>query len=384
LPIDIPFRPPRRVLGLAGLTLLALGLGSGFPAAQSVERQVVQGTSVAIYDLAGQVTVEPATGGDVVVEVTRGGADAARLRVEQGAVAGWQTLRVVFPANRVVYRQPGAWGTDVDVSDDGRFDDQKLLHLETARHRVQISGRGTGLDAHADLRVRVPAGRSLALFLAVGEATITNVDGELRVSVASAGLTTRNTRGSLAVESGSGQLRVRDAVGRVTLDSGSGGMDVRGVRGPLLQLDSGSGGVTARDVEVDELKGDTGSGGIELEEVRAPVIALDTGSGGVRISLGSGPLRSLVIDSGSGGVTLAVPRGIGATFDVEHGSGDVDIQVPHQVREMTRDHVRGTLGDGSGRIHVETGSGSVRITPRAASGARSQGGIGLLIGHAFA
>jgi lia operon protein LiaG len=384
LPTESTFRPTQRILGLAGLSLLALGLGSGLPAAESVERHVVPGTSVAIYDLAGQVTVEPASGGDVVVEITRSGRDGARLRVEQGLIADWQTLRVVFPSDRVVYRQPGAWGTDLYVTDDGRFDDETLLHLKTDRHRVQISGRGIGLDAHADLRVHVPAGRSLALFLAVGEATITNVDGELRVSLASASLTTRNTRGSLAVESGSGQVRVRDAAGRVKLDTGSGGLDVRGVRGSLLRLESGSGGVTASDIQVDELKGDTGSGGIEMEDVRAPVIAIDSGSGGVRISLASGPLRSLDIDCGSGGVTLAVPREVGATFDVQHGSGQVDIDVPNQIRQMTGDHVRGTLGDGSGRIRVETGSGSVRITPSTSAGTRSSGGIGALIGHAFA
>src|SRR5882762_6653281 len=131
LPTESTFRPTQRILGLAGLSLLALGLGSGLPAAESVERHVVPGTSVAIYDLAGQVTVEPASGGDVVVEVTRGGRDGARLRVEQGVIADWQTLRVVFPSDRVVYRQPGAWGTDLDVTDDGRFDDETLLHLKT-------------------------------------------------------------------------------------------------------------------------------------------------------------------------------------------------------------------------------------------------------------
>lgn len=368
---------------MAGISLLALGLGVGFPAAQSVERHVVPGASVAIYDLAGQVTVEPGSGGDVVVEITRGGAEGARLRVEQGALAGWRTLRVVFPSNRVVYRQPGAWGTQVEVSEDGRFDDQDLLRLDAPRHRVQISGRGAGLEAHADLRVRIPAGRSLALFLAVGAATISNVDGDLRVSVASASLTTRNTRGSLAVESGSGEVRVRDAAGRVTLDSGSGGVDVRGVRGPSLRLDAGSGGVSASGVVVDELRADTGSGPIELEEVRAPVIALDSGSGGVRINLVSGPLRSLDIDNGSGGVTLAVPREIDATLEVEHGSGQVDIRVPYRLRQMTGDHLRGTLGDGGGRIRIETGSGGVRIEPRGTSSSQLRGGVGSLIRYGF-
>ena len=69
------------------LPTLALALPvlapSGRLAAQQAERYTLDGDDIAIYNLAGALTVEPGTGG-VTVEVTRGGADAARLRVERG------------------------------------------------------------------------------------------------------------------------------------------------------------------------------------------------------------------------------------------------------------------------------------------------------------
>ena len=377
-------RPSRRLPAMAGISLLALGLGAGLPAAQSIERHVVPGESVAVYDLAGAVTVEPASGRNVEVEVTRGGADAGRLRIEQGGLANWQTLRVVFPSDRVVYREPGIWGTRVDVSDDGRFDDQKLLRLDGPRHRVEIRSRGPGLEAHADLRVRVPAGRTLALFLAVGTATITNVDGDLRVSVGRASVTTRSTRGSLAIESGSGELRVHDAQGRISLDTGSGDAIVQGMRGERLRLDTGSGSVTVLDAEVDDLKADTGSGSVDITDTRSPDIALDTGSGPVRLNLLSGPLRTLLIDTGSGGVTLSLPGGLDASFDIESGSGGVHIGIPHEITVRDSDHLRGRFGSGRGRIRIETGSGGVRIVPRATSSSQLRGGVGTLIRYGFA
>lgn len=369
---------------MAGISILALGAGAGLPAAQSVERHVVPGGSVAIYDLAGRVTLEPATGGDVVVEVTRGGADGAQLVVAKSAVGDWQTLRIVFPSDRVVYDQPDGWSTRVDVGDDGRFDDQSLIRGDGPRHRVEISRRGPGLDAHADLHVRVPAGRSLALFLAVGAVTVTNVEGRLRLNVGSASVTTRNTRGSMAVESGSGQLRVRDAVGDLVLDTGSGGVTVRGVRGDRMRLDTGSGAVTALDVDVDQLNADSGSGSLELTDIRAPEIRLDSGSGSVRLGLLRGPLRSLHIDTGSGGVTVKAPRDLDASFNIETGSGAVHIGVPHQVITRDSDHVRGQFGKGRGRITIESGSGGVRIVPHDASSSREQGGLGALIRYGFA
>jgi lia operon protein LiaG len=378
----LPTWPFHRLTAVAAASMLGLTAGAGMPDAQSIERYAMPAGSVALYDLAGRVTLEAGTGGEVVVEITRGGADGARLKVQQGPAGDWQTLRVVFPSNHVVYEEPGTWGMQVHVGNDGRFDDEALIRIPAQRHRVDISGRGPGLDAHADLHVRVPAGRTLALFLAAGAATVTNVDGDLRLSVGSAAVTTRNTRGSLSVESGSGQLRVNHADGDVVLDTGSGGALVRGVRGDHLSLDSGSGEVTVLDVEVDRLKADSGSGTLELADIRAPEISLDSGSGTVRLGLLRGPLRSLHIDSGSGGVTLQAPRELDATFTISTGSGGVRINLPHQITTRDPDQVRGRFGKGTGRITIESGSGGVRIVPHETS-SRLQGGVGGLLRYAF-
>ena len=51
--------------------------------------------------------------------------------------------------------------------------------------------------------------------------------------------------------------------------------------------------------------------------------------------------------------------------------------VPHLVLPVSeRDHVRGRIGDGRGRIHVDTGSGGVRVLRRSASSERSGSLIG--------
>ena len=78
-----------RVLGSgAALLLTASALG-----AQETHR--VAGERVAIYNIAGRVEVVAGGGADVVVRLTRGGADAERLRVETGPIAGRNTLRVI-------------------------------------------------------------------------------------------------------------------------------------------------------------------------------------------------------------------------------------------------------------------------------------------------
>src|SRR5207247_728196 len=89
------------------------------------ERHTLSGQRVAVYNLAGKLHVEPTTGAQVTVEVTRGGHDASHLRVESGDVRGRPALRVVYPgADRIVYPDMRSSGsTTLTVNSDGTFGD---------------------------------------------------------------------------------------------------------------------------------------------------------------------------------------------------------------------------------------------------------------------
>ena len=72
--------------------------------------------------------------------------------------------------------------------------------------------------------------------------------------------------------------------------------------------------------------------------------------------------RNLAIETGSGDVTLRVPPTIGAQVDLDTGSGEFDLGgLTLQVRRLEEDHISGTIGDGRGRLSIETGSGNVRL-----------------------
>ena len=85
-----------------GLAILTLHFPLTTLAAQQTERYSIPGGDVAIYNLAGEVKVEPGSG-VVTAELTRGGADAAKLKVLQGEIDGWEALRVTYPADRIHY-----------------------------------------------------------------------------------------------------------------------------------------------------------------------------------------------------------------------------------------------------------------------------------------
>jgi lia operon protein LiaG len=339
----------RRMI-LAAAVLMAIPVG-----AQEVER--VPGRSVAVYNLAGRVEVVGGSDSDVVVRITRGGADASALRVETGQIGGRSTLRIIYPDDEIVYGELGRGSTtSLNVRDDGTFSDDR----NRRGSRVRIRGGGGGLEAWADLVIEVPAGNDFAVYLAAGEVEAEGVEADVLIDTGSGGVTATGMVGALDVETGSGRVIVRRVSGDLRIDTGSGRVEVSDVVGDEIEIDTGSGGVKGVGLEADVLSVDTGSGSIELEAVTSSDVVLDTGSGSIDIDLMT-DIDRLDADTGSGSITVRAPPDLGAMIEIETGAGGIELDFPVEVRSVRRDHVRGTIGDGRGEIEIDTGSGSVKL-----------------------
>ena len=327
--------------------------------AAAQERFNVGGDEVAIYNLAGEVTVVGSSGGSVSVEVRRGGRDGNELDVQVGEIDGRQTLRVIYPSDRVSY-DPGGWGgnTTLRVRSDGTWggDGGWLSRGE----RVRVSNRGGGLEAHADLRISVPRGQRVAVNQAVGRIVAENVDGRIYLDTHSGDVEARTMTGTLNIDTGSGSAVVVGMDGDLGVDTGSGSVRVADVTGDDVGIDTGSGSVEAEGVAARRVLIDTGSGGIQLRRSSARDVRLDTGSGSVTAEL-AGEIDRLLVDTGSGSVTLYLPEDLDARLDIETGSGGIDVDFPVMVTRRARDELHGTIGEGRGSIEVDTGSGGVRI-----------------------
>ena len=331
-------------------------------AQQAAGTHRVSGDRVAVYNLAGRVTVEGTSGADVTVSVAPGGEGSGRLQVASGAVNGREAFRVIYPDDRIIYPAGRTQRTELRVRDDGTFgggdrDDRR------GTRRLVITDEGSGLEAWADLTIGVPEGRDVAVHQAVGTVVVRNVEGTLLIDTQSADVDATGTRGALTVDVGSGNVAVRHAQGRLLVDTGSGDVLLDGSAADDALIDTGSGDVRASGVTAGELTVDAGSGDITLERVTADRVHLDTGSGSISVTLDS-DVSDLSIDTGSGDVTVRAPASLGATVQVETGSGSIEAAVPVAVTRRSRTELTGTLGDGQGRIVIDTGSGDVTIAAR--------------------
>jgi len=318
----------------------------------------MSGQQVHIYNLVGKVEVVPGPGSSVTVDLAPGGRDAAQLGTRTWNEGGTFFV-VTYPSDHLKVPSMGfGSSTSFRVANDGTFGDHpKRGH---SGRQIRIDGHGNGLEAWCDMKVFVPKGQTVTIHLGTGEMGATNVDGDVVLDAASANVTSVGSAGKLLVDTGSGSITVNRAKGVVSLDSGSGAIRVTDTSGDRLLLDTGSGDVTVVGATATRISADTGSGRVEMSGVSCPTLHIDTGSGGVRLGLLT-DVNDLSIDTGSGSVTIEAPASLGAALHFETGSGSIDSNFPLRVTRRDDDTLMATVGDGLGRIDVDTGSGSVRL-----------------------
>ena len=327
--------------------------------AQAQERFTLRGNDVAIYNIAGKVTIEHGGSGGVVVEVTRGGSDGRQLKIEERTVDGRPSLCVVYPDERIIYPQRGH--SSFNNSTNARDCRGGVSSGMFFGRRVEVASSGKGVEAWADLRIIVPAGQSVRVNHMVGNVDVSNVDATLRVDVSSATVTSRDTRGKFMLNTGSGGVTVSGHEGEMLVDVGSGSVRIDRVSGPRTKVETGSGGINASDIKSDSVGLGTGSGSITASGISARRVHVETGSGGASVGLLSNA-DDVSVSTGSGSVDVTLPSNFSARVDISTGSGGIRSDLPVEVIGRTqRNELHGTIGGGRGHLKVETGSGGVHL-----------------------
>ncbi len=345
-----------RLVGVAALLALA---GAGTARAQDTRTIRFESSDIAVFNYVGTLRVSGSTSGSAEAVVALRGDNRDQLEITRGDVRGRESLRVRYPDGLIRSPDRARGRTMTWVRDDGTWGDGDGRR----GRRVEISNDSRALDASADIELRVPRGTTARVYLLAGRVDVRNVEGELHVDVAAASISALGTRGALWLDTGSGEVDVSDAQGDLSLDIGSGNVTVRNARGGRLNADTGSGDVTLDGITFETGNFDTGSGNVRVTNAEVQRSVFDTGSGDVLGSFRTSP-ASISMDSGSGDVTVELPKDAGLQVNLSTSSGDISTDFPIQVTRQSRRSLRGTIGDGRGRLDVESGSGDLRLRIR--------------------
>jgi DUF4097 and DUF4098 domain-containing protein YvlB len=128
-----------------------------------------------------------------------------------------------------------------------------------------------------------------------------------------------------------------------------------------VNVNTGNGEITV-DRAGGEVSASTGKGRVFIATARGPVRA-STGAGDVDVRLQSSAGDAGVdVVTGSGSIRLSVPSDFNGEIDAQSGNGalrsDFDITV---MGRLDATHIRGTIGRGGSRLHLQTGNGRIEL-----------------------
>jgi len=279
--------------------------------------------SLALGNIAGDITVARGTGSDTTVEIvkTARGRDLADAR-EQLQLVTVDAVERTGNRAEVKARYPN--------NDDSR---------RRGRRGVNVSVAYT---------VTTPAGTSVSIETISGSVRVTDISGEVSATTISGDVRIAGGRVGTA-KTISGTVEVTDAQVDGTLDSSSVSGDV------ILRR------VKARRIEAGSVSGD-----IKLEDVQADRVSAHTTSASIWMS---GPLAKnghYELKGFSGDVRVVLTGNTGFEVEASSFSGDIrasDFALTSRGRVGSK-ALNGTYGDGSATLDLSTFSGSIIISKR--------------------
>jgi len=243
------------------------------------------------------------------------------------------------------------------------------LHVKTDDGSVRIEASS---EAEIDARVTTVGWR-----IAPGEVTITEsqtgdrVDIEVRLPRMRHGFETGHRsitvalrvpkQADLEVHTGDGSIEAQPVSGHLDLSTGDGSITADGLQGGI-RLHTGDGSIRATGLS-GRLEADTGDGHMNVRG-RFDALDLRTGDGGIEAAADAGSRVETAwsLSSGDGSITLRLPEGLNADLDAHTGDGSIALDKPVTVTgTISKNAVRGKLGDGGLALRIHTGDGGIRL-----------------------
>lgn len=211
--------------------------------------------------------------------------------------------------------------------------------------------------------VRVPSGVEVRTHSGSGATRISGISGTVVTETGSSSIDVSRLGGSASLSTGSGAVWVDDVAGALSVTTSS----------SAITATSLGSGVTVRTQSGAVNLGLAGSGTVDVEtgssavRVRGARGAATVTSRSGRVAVEGSPGGPWTVRTGSGNVDVDVPEGP-LSVHLETGSGSVKVVGADVQGTITRRHVTGTTGPDGGTVRVTTRSGTIQL--RAGDAAR--------------
>lgn len=346
------------------------------------------GSTVVVETKSGSITVVGSDVADcnVTANVT------ARATTEEEAVQLAEQVKLVLePVGdtlKVHIDKPAAKRTrSISVSFDITVPKQTSVDCTSAYGPIKLT------DLEGDAKGKTRSGSidaaniqgSTLLETAYGRVTCERISGDsIRLKSSSGDITAENVRGSADFDTAYGSITCRDfsdgdldldtKSGKITLINVSagdcdahtayGGIHVEGLSADSVTLDSGSGGIDVTGTSAETTNLSTAYGRIGCRDITTSNLTAKSASGNIEIACAQSAPADMTASgiTSYGSIEFAAPPAFSGQVDLATSYGSIKTEIPITIAgELTKKKLSGKIGDGNGKLRLETKSGSVTL-----------------------
>lgn len=276
-------------------------------------------------------------------------------------LASGGNLDAITPSGSITVQGSDTTVCTVRATVRARARTQEKAELLAEQIDVHLRNQPEGLRLEATYPKRQP-GQSFSISYDV----TVPVQTGLMCKTSSGSITLKNLQGDIHGQTSSGSVKTSDlGPGNVNCRTSSGSVSlVRGKDLGSCELHTSSGSVKATQVNARSLYLKTSSGSVTADQVTCAKINGHTSSGNVRAVFTAETRADLdaELTTSSGSVNITLPPDFGGQVDLGTNSGSVRVNRPITVQgKLSKREIRGTMGEGTGRLKARTSSGSVTV-----------------------
>jgi DUF4097 and DUF4098 domain-containing protein YvlB len=226
---------------------------------------------------------------------------------------------------------------------------------------------------------------SVQLQTSYGSVTCKDISGDnVKLKSGSGSITAESIKGSAELDTSygsvsckdfsGGDIKLKSSSGKITLLNASfgdcdahtsyGSVRVDELRGKSIRLHSGSGSIDAGKTSADTIDVSTSYGRVTCEDIVCAELGAKSGSGNIDIVCAPSAPADMVaqVHSSYGNLDFVAPPDFAGQIELKTSYGSIKTALPVTVTgEITKKAIQGTIGQGEGKLDLQTRSGSIHL-----------------------
>jgi len=232
--------------------------------------------------------------------------------------------------------------------------------------KVVIDKPATIRNAHygVSLTGTVPTQTNLLLVTSDGSVHIANIEGTVDARTSDGSIEIKGIKGDTKLKTSDGRITcTRVEAGTLDVHTSDGGIKLEDMNAKTCTARTSDGTITLTTVRADSLDLHTSDGSIRCHGIAAAEMKCRTSDGSVQIECAADAPNVIdaTISTSDGSITFTAPPGLSAVVDASTNDGSVNTALPITVEGKVGKSLRGTIGNGEGRLILKTHDGSIHI-----------------------